>query len=208
MIRSNTFLIELFSVTPLPQPGNAKPRSFRLPEDRGIINRFGFNSEGAEAVKMHLTEYRREFGGRGASLIQRDVAENMHVSDTQEKLEEPQRSEIEQSDDESETDSSSLAKEKAIRMSQSITSSISWCLGWAWHKLMTPQHRTGVLGVNLGKNKTSDDEVGVSSSYGLWLICMNQLHQVLTTLNQFSPGLHPRYQRTRTLCRLSCYQHL
>src|SRR5262245_22781569 len=41
---------EIGTVTPRPQPGNAKPRLFRLRDDRAIINRFGFNSEGAEAV--------------------------------------------------------------------------------------------------------------------------------------------------------------
>lgn len=33
--------VEIGSVTPVPQPGNPKPRVFRLPEDRAIINRFG-----------------------------------------------------------------------------------------------------------------------------------------------------------------------
>ena len=38
--------VEVGSVTPRPQPENARPWSFRLPEDRGVINRFGFNSKG------------------------------------------------------------------------------------------------------------------------------------------------------------------
>ncbi|MGR3984752.1 MAG: dihydroorotate dehydrogenase (quinone), partial [Gammaproteobacteria bacterium] len=38
--------LELGAVTPLPQPGNPKPRIFRLPEHRAIINRMGFNSAG------------------------------------------------------------------------------------------------------------------------------------------------------------------
>lgn len=42
------------TVTPLPQPGNPKPRVFRLPEDRAIINRYGFNSEGHEVVHSRL----------------------------------------------------------------------------------------------------------------------------------------------------------
>ena len=44
------------SVTPWPQPGNGQPRSFRLPEDWGVINRFRFNSEGVERVGEHLRE--------------------------------------------------------------------------------------------------------------------------------------------------------
>ena len=47
---------EIGTVTPRPQPGNPKPRLFRLPADQAVINRFGFNSEGAEAVARNLTE--------------------------------------------------------------------------------------------------------------------------------------------------------
>jgi dihydroorotate dehydrogenase len=47
--------VEIGTVTPRPQPGNPKPRLFRLPGDRAIINRFGFNSAGAEAVGRNLS---------------------------------------------------------------------------------------------------------------------------------------------------------
>ena len=40
--------IEVGTVTPQPQPGNAKPRLFRLPQGRALINRFGFNNVGVE----------------------------------------------------------------------------------------------------------------------------------------------------------------
>ena len=40
--------IEAGTVTPRPQPGNAKPRMFRLPESQALINRLGFNNEGAD----------------------------------------------------------------------------------------------------------------------------------------------------------------
>jgi dihydroorotate dehydrogenase len=45
---------EIGTVTPRPQPGNPRPRLFRLPDDRAIINRFGFNSLGADAVAANL----------------------------------------------------------------------------------------------------------------------------------------------------------
>lgn len=45
---------EIGTVTPRPQPGNERPRLFRLPPDKAVINRFGFNSEGAAAVARHL----------------------------------------------------------------------------------------------------------------------------------------------------------
>jgi dihydroorotate dehydrogenase len=46
--------IEVGTVTPKPQPGNPKPRIFRLPKDKALINRMGFPSEGAEAVARRL----------------------------------------------------------------------------------------------------------------------------------------------------------
>ncbi|PZO06076.1 MAG: dihydroorotate dehydrogenase (quinone) [Alphaproteobacteria bacterium] len=47
--------VECGSVTPLPQPGNPKPRLFRLSEDRAIINRMGFNNEGLDAFAGYLS---------------------------------------------------------------------------------------------------------------------------------------------------------
>jgi dihydroorotate dehydrogenase len=42
--------VEIGTVTPRPQPGNPKPRLFRLPEAQGIINRMGFNNHGVDAL--------------------------------------------------------------------------------------------------------------------------------------------------------------
>jgi dihydroorotate dehydrogenase len=50
---------EIGTVTPLPQPGNPRPRLFRLPRDRAIINRFGFNSVGAAGVARNLSQAQR-----------------------------------------------------------------------------------------------------------------------------------------------------
>lgn len=46
--------LELGTVTPLPQPGNPRPRLFRLPEHEGIINRMGFNNDGVTALLENL----------------------------------------------------------------------------------------------------------------------------------------------------------
>ena len=46
---------EVGSITPLPQPGNPKPRLFRLTEDRAVINRMGFNNGGAQAAAGRLS---------------------------------------------------------------------------------------------------------------------------------------------------------
>ncbi len=51
--------VEVGTVTPLPQPGNPRPRLFRLAEDRGVINRLGFNNAGQRAAHARLAGYRR-----------------------------------------------------------------------------------------------------------------------------------------------------
>ncbi|MEM8774055.1 MAG: quinone-dependent dihydroorotate dehydrogenase [Pseudomonadota bacterium] len=48
--------VEVGAVTPKPQPGNAKPRLFRLSEDQAVINRFGFNNDGMEQVVTRLQQ--------------------------------------------------------------------------------------------------------------------------------------------------------
>jgi len=50
--------IELGTVTPKGQPGNPKPRSFRIPADKGLINRMGFNNHGLDALAVKLREKR------------------------------------------------------------------------------------------------------------------------------------------------------
>jgi dihydroorotate dehydrogenase len=50
--------IEVGSLTYQPQPGNPRPRLFRLPIDRALINRAGFNNNGAEAAAKHLALHR------------------------------------------------------------------------------------------------------------------------------------------------------
>ncbi|MFW8634163.1 quinone-dependent dihydroorotate dehydrogenase [Cribrihabitans pelagius] len=54
--RAGFGFIEVGAATPRPQPGNPKPRLFRLSEDRAAINRFGFNNEGMEAIGARLAE--------------------------------------------------------------------------------------------------------------------------------------------------------
>ena len=50
--------VEVGTVTPRPQPGNRKPRLFRLTEDQALVNRMGFNSAGAAAVAANLRRAR------------------------------------------------------------------------------------------------------------------------------------------------------
>jgi dihydroorotate dehydrogenase len=67
MLRQGFGFVEIGSVTPRPQPGNPKPRMFRLPEDQAVINRMGFNNEGLEAAASRLAA-RKRVGIVGANL--------------------------------------------------------------------------------------------------------------------------------------------
>jgi dihydroorotate dehydrogenase len=49
--------VEIGTVTPKPQTGNDKPRLFRLPEDKALINRMGFNNDGVEAIAERLRQW-------------------------------------------------------------------------------------------------------------------------------------------------------
>ncbi|MGN0065086.1 MAG: quinone-dependent dihydroorotate dehydrogenase [Nocardioides sp.] len=55
--------VEIGTVTGRPQPGNPQPRLFRLPADRAVVNRMGFNNDGAEAVACRLAARGRRVGG-------------------------------------------------------------------------------------------------------------------------------------------------
>ncbi len=52
--------VEIGTVTPKPQEGNEQPRLFRLPKDRALINRMGFNNEGVKVVAERLRKWRAE----------------------------------------------------------------------------------------------------------------------------------------------------
>ncbi|MFN4098402.1 MAG: quinone-dependent dihydroorotate dehydrogenase [Pararhodobacter sp.] len=54
LARAGFGFVEVGAATPRPQPGNPRPRLFRLAEDKAVINRFGFNNEGAGAIAARL----------------------------------------------------------------------------------------------------------------------------------------------------------
>jgi dihydroorotate dehydrogenase len=78
LLRLGFGFVEIGTVTPLPQPGNPRPRLFRLPRDEGVINRLGFNSEGAQAVLRRLAA--REQAGRGG-IVGVNVGANKDSAD-------------------------------------------------------------------------------------------------------------------------------
>jgi dihydroorotate dehydrogenase len=66
-IRLGFGFAEVGGVTPLPQAGNPKPRVFRLPEDGAVINRYGLNNEGMDAIRQRLAARSRNHdSGSGA----------------------------------------------------------------------------------------------------------------------------------------------
>ena len=71
--------VEAGTVTPLPQPGNPRPRLFRLAADQGVINRFGFNSKGLAAFTARLAERRER--GTAHGIVGANVGKNRDATD-------------------------------------------------------------------------------------------------------------------------------
>lgn len=71
--------VEAGTVTPKPQPGNPKPRLFRLDEDHGVINRLGFNSGGVDAFAQRLTARCDRPGRKG--IVGANVGKNRDTID-------------------------------------------------------------------------------------------------------------------------------
>ncbi|HEY5370431.1 MAG TPA: quinone-dependent dihydroorotate dehydrogenase [Hanamia sp.] len=67
--------VEIGTVTPLPQEGNPRPRLFRLPKDKAIINRMGFNNEGVKVAAIRVREYKRQ-AKRNGIIIGGNIGKN------------------------------------------------------------------------------------------------------------------------------------
>lgn len=72
--------IEVGTVTPQPQPGNPKPRVFRLTQDQGLINRFGFNNDGVDALVRRLSDHPFE-GVLGVNIGKNKATPNASAAD-------------------------------------------------------------------------------------------------------------------------------
>lgn len=72
--------VEIGTVTPKPQSGNERPRLFRLPHNKALINRMGFNNDGVEAIKKRLILYNKGGGRRdeveGSMIIGGNIGKN------------------------------------------------------------------------------------------------------------------------------------
>lgn len=71
--------IEIGTVTPVGQPGNEKPRAFRLPKDAALINRMGFNNEGAKAAAERLKNRKNKKLIIGGNIGKNKVTPNEHA---------------------------------------------------------------------------------------------------------------------------------
>ena len=60
LLRLGLGFVEVGTITPLPQPGNPKPRVFRIPEQQSLVNRYGFNSQGYAKVHARLSKWRED----------------------------------------------------------------------------------------------------------------------------------------------------
>jgi dihydroorotate dehydrogenase len=67
--------VEIGTVTPLPQAGNDLPRLFRLPKDKALINRMGFNNEGVKAVAERARRFRKQYP-RSPLIIGGNIGKN------------------------------------------------------------------------------------------------------------------------------------
>ena len=70
--------VEVGTVTPKPQPGNPKPRMFRLPDANALINRLGFNNEGLDAFSRHVraSTFRQQSSGKLPLLLGLNIGKN------------------------------------------------------------------------------------------------------------------------------------
>jgi dihydroorotate dehydrogenase len=150
--------VEIGSVTPQPQPGNPKPRMFRLTEDRAVINRYGFNSLGMEAVKQNLQDFRSPSSSSGSSSTRSSSASTSISS--------------------SET-TTTACSEKSLKEMTGMERTW-WVVNGSAHATYELVHFVwrsvfgtgytvgpyGIVGLNVGKNKTSDNEVDVSMYVG------------------------------------------
>ena len=75
LLATGAGFVEVGAVTPRPQPGNPRPRLFRLSEDRAAINRFGFNNDGMAAIRPRLAR------ARGAGVVGVNLGANRDSED-------------------------------------------------------------------------------------------------------------------------------
>lgn len=71
--------VEIGTVTPLPQPGNDKPRLFRLPADQALINRMGFNNDGVKVAAERLKKWKEKADSQKSFVVSPDTASRLII---------------------------------------------------------------------------------------------------------------------------------
>ncbi|MEI2748627.1 MAG: hypothetical protein V9E88_07715 [Ferruginibacter sp.] len=71
--------VEIGTVTPLPQDGNEKPRLFRLPKDKALINRMGFNNEGMEKIAAAVKRMAQKKSSKPGLIIGGNIGKNKNT---------------------------------------------------------------------------------------------------------------------------------
>ena len=177
MLEMGFGFVEIGSVTPLPQPGNPKPRMFRLPYDGGIINRYGFNSEGIDAVQANLEAFRLGTQPQSTSTTTTTTTLDDALA-TQE-------------------DSSSMQQAQGL---------VYDGLKRVWRFVFPPslsslRSSPSLVGVNLGKNKWSEDEM---EDYRRGMASLGPYadYVVINISSPNTPGLRDLQTQTDPLQRL------
>lgn len=154
--------IEIGTVTPFPQSGNPKPRMFRLKDDSAIINRYGFNSAGADNVLSNIQSF-RNLQKHWQHKVVPDIQDGSKTTDTSLWL-------------------------KLYQMLPSV-------------KRQQSLIDHGVLGVNIGKNKSSESIEDTISDYVTNIRSFAPISDyiVINISSPNTPGLRDWQQRTGIL---------
>mmetsp|Transcript_10907 Transcript_10907/g.14256 ORF Transcript_10907/g.14256 Transcript_10907/m.14256 type:complete len:486 (-) Transcript_10907:193-1650(-) len=145
--------VEIGSVTPEAQPGNSKPRLFRLVEDKGVINRYGFNSIGLEKVGHNLNAYRETYTHNNAG--------------------------------------ESKEGQDAVKSVINLVAEFIWLVLERSNLKNSPIKTSGIIGVNLGKNKwrSSLDETIDDYTTGINKLGRYADYLVINISSPNTPGL-------------------
>ncbi|KAH6598941.1 hypothetical protein BASA50_003448 [Batrachochytrium salamandrivorans] len=149
-----------FGMVEIGSPGNPKPRMFRLPQDKAVINRYGFNSEGHEAVAQRLNVRIRKF------LYKHHVPSSTSNSDS--------------------IASSILSPLEWLNTSSTVSSEPSSATNNTINRSL---HTDRLLGVNLGKNKTTDADSDDDYISGITTMSPYADYIVINISSPNTPGL-------------------
>ncbi|MFL5789455.1 MAG: quinone-dependent dihydroorotate dehydrogenase [Flavisolibacter sp.] len=168
--------VEIGTVTPRPQKGNNKPRLFRLPGDKALINRMGFNNDGADKIAQRLKAFRKDVN-RQSSIVNVNRKSSIVNVNRQ----------------------SSIVNEDVNRQSSIVNDRESDIVNReaATSNQTSSHQRSAILiGGNIGKNKSTPNE----EAWKDYEICFRALHPyvdffVVNVSSPNTPGLRELQER-------------